>query len=268
MEPILLNSPAPVHAARKQIRPRSRASVLRVLRAHLPALSKKYGIVSLGIFGSYARGDQKPTSDLDVLVEYAETPTLSTILNLEQELSALVGTNVESHELENLRTYIYRNVMRQVIWLQKDRVAQKSKLARRLQKGKPHGENMQDPKREYLDFLQDMVESMELAQEYVRGMTYDQMIQDRKTRDPVERTLERVGEAAARVPDEIRKMYSDIPWLSMVGMRNIIAHRYDRVSYEIIWDTIHNSIPQYLPKVREMVAAELKRRGMDDAEKN
>ncbi len=251
---------------RKRVRPRSRASIVRALRRALPALSEKYNIKSFGIFGSYARGEQKVMSDLDVLVEYGGAITFSEWMDLERELSGLVGTNVEMHELRSLRTYISKNVLPQVIWLQKDGVPQIVRLPRRTQNGKQNGRTM-EPKREYLDFLQDIVESMELAQEYVKGITFEEMVADRMRRDSVERTIERVGEAATRIPSEIRRMYPDIPWVNMVGMRNIISHAYDRLSYQIIWDTIHESIPKYLPLVRDMLNAEMKRRGIDNAEK-
>jgi uncharacterized protein with HEPN domain len=187
-------------------------------------------------------------------------------MNLEQELSALFGTKVEAHELKNLRTYISKNVLPQVIWLQKDGVPQIVRLPRRTQNGKHNGGTMK-PKREYLDFLQDIVESMELAQEYVQGMTLAQKAQDRKTRDSVERTLERTGEAAKRIPSGIQKMYPQVPWSGIIGMRSVIIHRYDGLEYQIIWDTIHESIPKYLPLVRNMLTAEMKRRGIDDADK-
>ena len=47
------------------------------LRAHLPDLSLRYQIASLGVFGSYVRGDQRSDSDLDLLVEFREPPIVS-----------------------------------------------------------------------------------------------------------------------------------------------------------------------------------------------
>lgn len=266
MKPTLARKTPNPKVERPRARPRTLASIVRVLRRALPALSEKYHIKSFGIFGSYARGEQKATSDLDVLVEYRKSPSLAAWLDLEQELSALVGTDVEVHDLENLRTYIRKNVMPQVIWLQKDGAPEIVRLTRRAHNGKHNGGTMQ-PKREYLDFLQDIVESMELAQEYVSGMTLEQMTADRKTRDSVERTLERTGEAAKRIPPDIQKMYPKVPWSGIIGMRNVIIHRYDGLEYQIIWDTIHQSIPKYLPLVRDMLNAEMKRRGINDAEK-
>jgi predicted nucleotidyltransferase len=68
--PTLVEKPIRRKSTRSSRRPRLRASIVRVLRRALPALSEKYNIKSFGIFGSYARGEQRATSDLDVLVEY------------------------------------------------------------------------------------------------------------------------------------------------------------------------------------------------------
>jgi uncharacterized protein len=48
--------------------------VLRTLRAHLPELREDYGVRTLGVFGSYVRGEQRPRSDLDLLVEFDTRP--------------------------------------------------------------------------------------------------------------------------------------------------------------------------------------------------
>ena len=48
--------------------------VLRTLRVHLPELREHYGVRTLGVFGSYVRGEQRPRSDLDLLVEFDAAP--------------------------------------------------------------------------------------------------------------------------------------------------------------------------------------------------
>ena len=65
------------------------------LRQELPALAERYGVHSLGIFGSYARHTQRPDSDLDVLVTFSETPSLLTVAALEQHLNDLLGLEVD-----------------------------------------------------------------------------------------------------------------------------------------------------------------------------
>ncbi|AKB29055.1 nucleotidyltransferase [Methanosarcina siciliae T4/M] len=60
-----------------------------ILKLHemIPELKEKYHISYLGVFGSYIRGEQKPGSDLDILVELSRTPTIFEFVNLENYLS-------------------------------------------------------------------------------------------------------------------------------------------------------------------------------------
>lgn len=67
-----------------------------VLRQHMPELRQRYGVTSLGVFGSYVRGDQKKRSDLDVLVEFDGRPMgLLKYIELENYLSDLLGVKVD-----------------------------------------------------------------------------------------------------------------------------------------------------------------------------
>jgi uncharacterized protein len=90
--------------------------VLRTLRLHLPELRERYGVRTLGVFGSYARGEQKPRSDLDLLVEFDEHPlTLIQVIALEQDLSDLLGVKVDLVEKKMLKPAIGRHILQEVI---------------------------------------------------------------------------------------------------------------------------------------------------------
>ncbi|MGH2545064.1 MAG: UPF0175 family protein [Ardenticatenaceae bacterium] len=71
------------------------AHIRRVLRPALPDLQARYHIKSLALFGSYVRDEQRVGSDLDVLVEFDQTPGLLTFIQLEEELSEQVGLKVD-----------------------------------------------------------------------------------------------------------------------------------------------------------------------------
>jgi predicted nucleotidyltransferase len=67
----------------------------RSLREHLPELRDRYGVASLELFGSYVRNEQKPESDLDVLVEFQRSVGLFDFVSLQQDLSDLLGVRVD-----------------------------------------------------------------------------------------------------------------------------------------------------------------------------
>ncbi len=56
---------------------------------------KEYDPIRIGIFGSFARGDNKKESDIDILVEFKVSPTLLTLIKLENDLSEILGIKVD-----------------------------------------------------------------------------------------------------------------------------------------------------------------------------
>lgn len=73
----------------------SLADVKQTLRSHLPHLWEAYGVQSLALFGSYVRGEQRPGSDIDVLVTFEDPPGLLAFVELKQELSDRLGHSVD-----------------------------------------------------------------------------------------------------------------------------------------------------------------------------
>jgi uncharacterized protein len=85
------------------------------LQAHFPDLADRYRLSSLAFFGSRVRGDERPDSDLDVLARFQETPSLFTILALENELSDLLGIKVDLVLHNSLRPAVARQVLSELV---------------------------------------------------------------------------------------------------------------------------------------------------------
>ena len=90
---------------------------LSVLRRQLPVLRKQYHIRSLGVFGSYVRGSQTRDSDLDLLVEFTQEPSLLEFIDLEGRLSALLGVKVDLVMKDTLKPMIGRQILKEVVGL-------------------------------------------------------------------------------------------------------------------------------------------------------
>ena len=103
------------HSSKSARRNTDLARAKRILRAHLPALREHYSIASLGVFGSYVRGDQKKKSDLDLLVEFERAPSLFRYLELEDHLSELVGIKVDLVMKKTLKPHIGRRILAEVV---------------------------------------------------------------------------------------------------------------------------------------------------------
>ncbi len=88
---------------------------IEALRQHRRALNERYRIESLGIFGSYVRNEQREGSDLDVLVTFSQTPSLFTLVALQDELSALLSVPVDVVLKTSLKPRIGQHILREVI---------------------------------------------------------------------------------------------------------------------------------------------------------
>ena len=70
---------------------RETARFISILRQHLPEISGNIDVSYRGIFGSYVKGEQRPESDLDILVEFEEAPGFFEYIKLEDYLSEILG---------------------------------------------------------------------------------------------------------------------------------------------------------------------------------
>ena len=90
-------------------------SLLQALRELLPDLRKRYGVSTLGVFGSYARGTNREDSDLDLLVTFEEAPGLIGFLSLQNHLADLLGVRVDLVMTSALRPRIGERILAEVV---------------------------------------------------------------------------------------------------------------------------------------------------------
>ncbi len=102
-------------------------------------------------------------------------------------------------------------------------------------------------KREIGDYIQDIIESMEKAQNFVVSISYEEFIEDEKTIFAVVRALEIIGEAVKNIPKDVRGNYPEIPWKEIAGMRDKMIHEYFGVNLKLVWNTIKKRIPEDKP---------------------
>ncbi len=91
------------------------AEFARILRERVPELRERYGVESLGIFGSYVRGEQSEDSDLDLLVEYKRPMGLFKFASLRRYISEILGVDVDLVPRGALKKSIGQNILREVV---------------------------------------------------------------------------------------------------------------------------------------------------------
>jgi len=108
-------------------------------------------------------------------------------------------------------------------------------------------------KREIGDYIEDIIEAMNAAMEFVKDMSYDEFVKDTKTIYATIRSLEVIGEAIKNIPDDVRKRYQEIPWRKMAGMRDKVIHEYFGVRLERVWEAIKKDIPYLKPLFQKLL---------------
>jgi len=89
--------------------------IRRTLQKHLPHLQNRYQVRSLGLFGSYVRGEEGSRSDLDILVEFERAPTFFQFIELEDDLSRLLGIKVDLVMKSALKPRIGEQILSEVV---------------------------------------------------------------------------------------------------------------------------------------------------------
>jgi uncharacterized protein with HEPN domain len=103
------------------------------------------------------------------------------------------------------------------------------------------------------DYLQDILDAMDKAEDFAFGMDLNAFRIDDKTAFAVIRSLEIIGEAAKKIPPNLRRRFTNIPWKSLTGMRDKLIHDYVGVSLEVVWRTVKEDIPALRPKLADML---------------
>jgi predicted nucleotidyltransferase len=94
--------------------PRTLEEITCELRGMLPGLRERYPISYLGVFGSWAREEQRPGSDLDLLVDFDGPIDLFAYARLQREIADRIGVPVDLVHRPGLKPAIGRNVLREV----------------------------------------------------------------------------------------------------------------------------------------------------------
>lgn len=93
------------------------------------------------------------------------------------------------------------------------------------------------------EYLNHILEEIEYLEEHSRSLSCDDFLKDESLRRAFSRSLEIIGEATKKIPDEFRQKHPVIEWKSMAGMRDKLIHDYFGIDFELLWDVVQNKIP-------------------------
>ena len=106
--------------------------------------------------------------------------------------------------------------------------------------------------REWRFYLDDMIDFMEKVLAYTAGFDQKRFETSGLTYDATVRNFELLGEAASRIPPEIREGHLDIPWRQIIATRNRLIHGYLGIDNDTLWSIIQTDIPVLLPLLQHL----------------
>ena len=92
-------------------------------------------------------------------------------------------------------------------------------------------------------FLLHILESTELIERYISGISKEDFLKSPLLQDAVIRRIEIIGEASRNLPSDFKDKYPRIPWPEISNMRNILVHAYFGIDLNLAWKTASADIP-------------------------
>ena len=109
------------------------------------------------------------------------------------------------------------------------------------------------PDEKDVTYVWDMLSACKEIRGFMQNVDWEDFVGDRKLILAIERSLEIIGEAAMRVSEPFRAESPQIPWHKIRGMRNVLAHEYGQIDYEIVYQTAITEIPAMLNKLERLL---------------
>lgn len=107
--------------------------------------------------------------------------------------------------------------------------------------------------REWRFYVEDMIAFAGKCLAYTEGMDQHSFVSSALTYDATLRNLELIGEAATRLPDEVRAAHPDIPWRMVIATRNRLIHAYLGIDNDTVWSIIQDDLPELIEGLRRML---------------
>jgi uncharacterized protein with HEPN domain len=106
---------------------------------------------------------------------------------------------------------------------------------------------------EPLEYLRHIVAEADYLTEQTSAISKDEFLNDETLRRAFVRSLEVIGEAAKKLPDDFRARHPQVEWRAMAGMRDRLIHGYFGVDHDLVWEVATEKVPKLRGALREIL---------------
>jgi uncharacterized protein with HEPN domain len=97
--------------------------------------------------------------------------------------------------------------------------------------------------------LNHIFEALNEIEDFTKGLTYDDYMKNSMLRHALVRLLEIISEASHHISADLKSEFSEIEWLALKGLRNVLTHEYFGVDYNLVWNLIVDRVPELKTKI-------------------
>ena len=102
-------------------------------------------------------------------------------------------------------------------------------------------------------YVRHMLDAAEEARRFSEGKSREDLTGDRELTLALVKTIEIIGEAANKISLEYRNTNPQIPWRSIIGMRNRLIHAYFDINLDILWQTVADDLPPLIEALSKII---------------
>ncbi len=102
--------------------------------------------------------------------------------------------------------------------------------------------------------LQHMIDAAKETLSFAKNKAKEDLYADRMLALSIVKSIEIIGEAASTVSKEFQKKHREIPWVSIIAMRNRLIHVYFDIDLDRVWDTITDDLPPLITALEKVIS--------------